>query len=546
MTTATLRRYGWCLPLAGLAGLLLLHLDLSGDEPRADREQAALPADLLRVPADAGGFLSVRLGDLWDSDLLKPTREQAKDVKTMEAAARNGLGVALGDIERLTFVIPKPLPENGNEPLMLLATRRPYQRDKVLSILGKTEEVKVGEQTLYVGDRGRAAQLIDDRTFALGSTPALQAFLETRPAREGPLSGALRHASAKHAVVAGLNTTGLKTLLQKELPPDVRPLRYLLEPLFAARSGLLIVDAGNGLEVRVEGDFASEGEARTAVKAAGGMQLFLMGVLDEGLKQMQSEKDMAVVLRQVKQMQKALREAPIEQHGKTLRTTARVPFDPMLARSLVDLPQRMRQKATIAQSQNNLKQIALAMINYADSNQGNLTPQAIFGKDGKPLLSWRVLILPYIEQQQLYNQFHLDEPWDSEHNKKLLETMPKTYASPADPKGTADYRTHYLGFVGPGAFFEGKKGLRFPASITDGTSNTIMAVEASKSVPWTKPEDIPVDLDKDLPKIGGLSPDGFLAAMCDGSVRTVSKKVSAATLKAAITTNAGDILGSDW
>ena len=95
------------------------------------------------------------------------------------------------------------------------------------------------------------------------------------------------------------------------------------------------------------------------------------------------------------------------------------------------------------------------------------------------------MILPYVEENNLYNQFHLDEPWDSEHNKKLLEQMPKLFASPAESaESLKNHETPYQGFVGKGAFFDGKDGIK-STDITDGTSNTIMIVEAAKTVPWT-------------------------------------------------------------
>src|SRR5947208_12647542 len=119
-------------------------------------------------------------------------------------------------------------------------------------------------------------------------------------------------------------------------------------------------------------------------------------------------------------------------------------------------------------SQNNLKQIAIAMHIYHDQHQG-LPTAAIYSADGKPLLSWRVLLLPYLEQDALYKQFHLDEPWDSAHNRKLLARVPPIYVAPGE-KETTD--THYLGFAGKGAFFEGKKGVGI-TDITDGTSNTL-------------------------------------------------------------------------
>ena len=89
---------------------------------------------------------------------------------------------------------------------------------------------------------------------------------------------------------------------------------------------------------------------------------------------------------------------------------------------------KIRNAANRARSSNYLKQLAIVMQTYSDVNNGRLAPAAVFDKDGKPLLSWRVLMLPYLEQDALYKEFHLDEPWDSDHNKKLLEKMPPLFA----------------------------------------------------------------------------------------------------------------------
>ncbi len=162
------------------------------------------------------------------------------------------------------------------------------------------------------------------------------------------------------------------------------------------------------------------------------------------------------------------------------------------------------------------------------------------------MLSWRVMILPFIEQQALYVQFHLDEPWDSEHNKKLLVMMPRTYASPHDEKTIQEHTTYYQAFVGEGTVLGGKKGITF-RDITDGLSNTILIAEASKAVPWTKPEDIPYDADKPLPKLGLPGASGFQAVFCDGSVRVIANTVKPKVLHALITYNDGiDIKGDDF
>ncbi len=213
---------------------------------------------------------------------------------------------------------------------------------------------------------------------------------------------------------------------------------------------------------------------------------------------------------------------------------------------LLPAVQAAREAARRAQCTNNLKQLALAMHNYHDAN-GAFPKPAITDKDGKPLLSWRVAILPYIEQQELYNKFHVDEPWDSPHNKALIKEMPVTYACPSRPP-TAPGMTTYQGFVGPGAFFEEGKATGI-ADITDGTSNTIMFVEAKEAVTWTKPDDLKFDpaaaADESL--LGAFSnhPGGFNSAFADGSVRFIKRTISPIVFKALITRNGGEVIRAD-
>ncbi|MFL5242254.1 MAG: DUF1559 domain-containing protein [Gemmataceae bacterium] len=198
----------------------------------------------------------------------------------------------------------------------------------------------------------------------------------------------------------------------------------------------------------------------------------------------------------------------------------------------------------IKNSTNNLHQLAIAFHNYA-ATFGEV-PHDIADEKGKALLSWRVALLPYLEQDKLYKQFKLDEPWDSENNKKLLAEMPEFYASPRVVVKKKGY-TVYQGFAGEGSLFEPGTKLRFPAAIADGTSNTILAVESSLAVPWTKPADLPFDVKKDLPDIGKAYGAKPLAALCDGSVRILNlKTITPDTLKAAITIAGGEVLGADW
>jgi prepilin-type processing-associated H-X9-DG protein len=210
---------------------------------------------------------------------------------------------------------------------------------------------------------------------------------------------------------------------------------------------------------------------------------------------------------------------------------------------LLPAVQAAREAARRAQCTNNLKQIALAMLNYHDGN--NAFPKlAITDKDGKPLLSWRVAILPQIDQQELYNEFKLDEPWDSPHNKALIKEMPATYLCPsrANPEpGTTTYRS----FVGPGAFFGEGKSIGI-ADITDGTSNTLMAVESEVAVPWTKPDDLMFDpaAAPSLYGAGSLHPGGFNALFADGSVRFIKKSIDLIVFKALVTRCGGEAINA--
>lgn len=191
-------------------------------------------------------------------------------------------------------------------------------------------------------------------------------------------------------------------------------------------------------------------------------------------------------------------------------------------------------------NRNNLKQIGLALHNYHDAYNRFPHP-ASRDTDGKPLLSWRVAILPFVEEQALYEQFHLDEPWDSEHNLALVEKMPLVYKHPSSdaPAG----HTVYQAIVGDeiGLKSEGDTGLR---NITDGTSNTIAAVEVEDefAVPWTKPDDVAIDPDDPWPPLGGHNTEGVTALFFDGSVRLIPYWLEPEKLWHLLTRGGGEVV----
>ncbi|HEY1603706.1 MAG TPA: DUF1559 domain-containing protein [Pirellulales bacterium] len=193
---------------------------------------------------------------------------------------------------------------------------------------------------------------------------------------------------------------------------------------------------------------------------------------------------------------------------------------------------RNKQKTT-----NNMKRIMLAMLNYHDTF--NKLPAAYSGTAEKPLLSWRVALLPYLEQQALYNDFHRDEPWDSEYNKALVAKMPDVYRAPTSV--LKDGRTVYVTPRGDNTSFPGGKNIGL-AHITDGTSNTIAVVEVddAAAVPWTKPDDWKFEPQDPKAELGGHYLGGFHAALCDGSVHFIADTIAEPTLTALFTRNGGE------
>ncbi len=182
-----------------------------------------------------------------------------------------------------------------------------------------------------------------------------------------------------------------------------------------------------------------------------------------------------------------------------------------------------------------LPQLYKALLLYADDHRSRLPPAAVCGPGGQPLYSWRVLILPYIQEEALYKEFHLDEPWDSPHNIALLSRMPAAYAQPRwkASQVPAGHTVIHV-FVGKGAAFEGQQGLKVPGGFRKGFWDTILVVEAGPPVPWTKPEDLAYDPDGPLPDLRGLFRDGFRALLGRGDVRFVWKETSEARIRWAI------------
>jgi len=208
-------------------------------------------------------------------------------------------------------------------------------------------------------------------------------------------------------------------------------------------------------------------------------------------------------------------------------------------------------EAEVEQVSYGLEEIGQAIIAYEAANKA--LPQNSYDDQGRPLLSWRVHILPYMKQAELYKKFRLNEPWDSQNNRQLLDQMPMEFQVNSTPNAS-DRKTYYRGFCHAGALFEkprdGKPAPRFnlTGGVPDGTAITIMVVEAGESVEWTKPDDLDWSAGRPRPSLGGVNTKRpfFLALMADGTVKRIRRDVNDNTLRLLIDRRDGTPIPQGW
>jgi hypothetical protein len=559
-------RAGGLAVVVALAATLVL---FRPDTPQAVAAQPAeLPADLALVPADAAGFAHVRLADVWKSDLMAGFRQTFEKAGPKAAAALDAQFVPPpSTLSRGTvfFVL-----DDGKRPVPVgvLTFSAAFDPDAVVkSYLPNAAAEKVGGKTVYRSPESELELYFpDNKHIVVGGGGSLNAYLSKPVAKDGPLAAALKQAAGGKAAVACISVAALP------IPKDaMEGAPAELKPLLKAERLTVSVELGAGMKIDVAAGYADATAAQDAEKAVKALaelgrkelakikkdyegRLFNpkakgprpVGDLPEGVATV-------FALGAITQADELLANpgALVKRNGAELTASFSVSKELVTALGgsagamiglLLPAVQKVRESAARMQSQNNLKQIGIAVHAYHDAN-GHL-PQDIVDKNGKPILSWRVLILPYIEQDNLYKLFKLDEPWDSDNNKAASQAWIKVFMSPS---GTLPERpefglTSYRGIAGPDAIFEPGKKVRF-ADVTDGLSNTIMVIETDEMVPWAKPGDFPFDPKKALPKIvpPGKKPV-FNVLMGDGSVRAIVPTIEEKTLKALFTRNGGEVI----
>ena len=210
--------------------------------------------------------------------------------------------------------------------------------------------------------------------------------------------------------------------------------------------------------------------------------------------------------------------ASVQQDGRVLRAEVPTPATVAnLANSLRPAVEMAKESLGQEYRESQLKEIAFAIDGYRLEHE-RYPAAAVYDADGNALLSWRVRILEYLDEG-LYNEFHLDEAWDSPHNLTLIDRMPAVY-------GDYGSETRVRAFTGENTPFPDGKALTV-ADIVDGRTKTIFCIRvgSGKSVPWTKPDQLVLDLNDLATSFGDVSSGGFEAIFFDYSIRRIPKSI---------------------
>lgn len=528
--------------LAAVGSILLLGLLLP---LRGFAQQSAAPAkSVVSSPGIDRGYITpgaVLVAVVRPRQVLQAREMELMPVEVISAAGMKELGLDPVLIEEVIVIVEMPDAKKPPQAGIVVRYAEPLPSDGLVpDLVERTVKAELSGRPYRRANDPMDLSLMraDERTLLLAHDDLLRRMVANHAK---PTAGAacrmLDRVVGRPSGVAVLAMDALRPLIAAEIrkaavPPMLSGFTKIPDLIVSVEAKLdLLGDQSMSLTLRAR-DEAAAGQLEAMINALLDMSTMMAR---EGIhQQMGRSKDPVEqagakyanrVLGRVIDLLRPVRKGDsltlsgrgLAQAHSTIATTG------IMVGLLLPAVQAARESARRASSANNMKQIALAMHNYA-SAFASLPPRANFDKQGKPLLSWRVHLLPYFDAEALYKQFHLDEPWDSPHNRPLISQMPAVYKNPSSMAKAG--MTTYLAVCGKGLMFDGNQGRKF-ADIRDGTSNTIMVVEANddRAVPWTKPDDWQPDASQPLAGVGRAHPGGFEVAFADGSVRLIAKSI---------------------
>jgi beta-lactamase regulating signal transducer with metallopeptidase domain len=506
--------------------------------PAAQAQPANTEIELRGVPHDASLVIAIRPGSLVEQAEGKRLVEVLDTEMTLKAM----LGISVGEVDQFTLVLTGR-GFGADYPGMVLRARKPHDwKPLAAAVVPGATEVRQAGQTYYrAAAGGRAYFRPDDRSIVVDSEANLAKYFGA--GRGGPAWAAEWKRVARGQFAVAIDVTAFREELGAvQRNPSAAPLAGFAPLWEEARVVVAGANFSKGLTIQLNAVCGDEAGAGKVAETAGAAITFLRNILGQVRGQVAGAAgDEATVAKRLLGIgDELLQSVQVKREQSVVSVQASSATDAAAAvATLLPAVTAAREAARRTQSRNNLKQIALAMHNYHDA-QGCFPPAVLYGPDGKTPYSWRVALLPYLDQGAQYQQYRFDEPWDGPNNRKLLAQVPPVLRcsnAAGDPSHTS-----YFVLTGPDTVFSGAKGKSI-RDIVDGTSNTVLAVESNLAVPWTKPEDIVYDATKPLPKFGGLYQGGFNTALCDGAVRFISSNVDEKSMRALITAAGAEVIG---
>jgi len=528
------------------------------------------------VPAEAKMVIAIRPGALLKRRELRTLVDKLRQIGSLKALQ----AVPLEEVDLfLAFWegIPQSPDQPGHAPTfvpppsgVVVRMAKPYEWKPLLNqVLGSLREVPLAGQTYLTAAEPRPARwgafAADDRTLVFATEDLLRELIEDRsaPPPAHPWDEAWRKVE-KGQLMLALDTRWVRRRLSQGFAGAPAPGQVpagnvkldTISPLFEkAQSYALSIDASSGLVVDLVAAARLDSDAKPVADTMQALLTLAKNAI-EGMRHDVRGEPIAAAEAVDWAFQAAnnlLDQTRISTAARYVHIQAKAPVNVAEGVELLTPAFSAAQTASRRiRSMNNLKQILLAIHNYASSNGGRLPTTVLYGGANKSIpYSWRIAILPFIEQNELYKQYFFDEPWDGPHNRKLIDKMPSIYSYPG-PAGSAmsPSNTAYFVLAGDGTALGPPQQRKEAAGATfadfrDGMSNTIMVVEAKRDIPWTKPEDIPFDPNGALPELGGFDPNDFNVAFADGSVRTISKRINPDVMRALITRAGGEVVSND-
>lgn len=510
-------------------------------------EQAA-EIDWSFVPPNAPAVAIIRPAAM----LAKPEMEPLVKLFNEQAGVEQQLGLKATELEEIKLIapyVPDPtMPGAQNYGVFMLRAKAAHDwKTFGEKIAGPTVEANFLGKTYAKPEnrpRGFSYYLADERTIVVAAEPQLQRLLALQKTSPGKPKWADQWLAGDAAAMLDLKT--YNAVLGAQVKEDLArtPAIASFSPVWEQTDRVFAnVSISDGIRITATAHCGSpEAAANVSKTAEAALTLAanLLAQLGGQIPAAQNNAQEAGAMLILADMGAALLKNEVTKiEGNAVRFETRVDADAAdtLVAVLSPAIQSARESARRGQSMNNMKLIMLAMHNYYDVNK-HLPAAVVIGPDGKTPHSWRVEILPYLEQEPLYRQYKMDEPWDSENNKRVLAQMPAVFRHAGDnPTST---NASYFAITGETTIFPGTEGIEFK-EVRDGLSNTITVVEAQRPIPWTKPEDIAYDPAKPLPKLGGHEAGVFTAATADGAVRNIAQNIDEKVLRAMFTRAGGEI-----